>query len=344
MVVLMSDWATGTSSVPETYILPPGQRPGKLVFPVLSNVPLIDLENVAGEDQIIPHILEASQEFGCFYVTNHGVPLQLMGDAMAAVKEFLATPAENKAKFYSNSLDSKCRIYSSSINYDSEEVHYWRDNFTHHCHPLDEQIHLWPDNPSTYRAVIGEYSTQVRKLLFKILELFRRGMGLKRAGYFEGPLSGIQLMSVNHHIPCPDPTLTLGMPQHSDPNLITVLHQGHVPGLQVFRGGEWVDIEPLPHAFLVIPGLQLKVISNGKLNTPKHRVITNAKGGRTTIGTFLNPSQEAVIEAAAAADEDSKAYTSFTYKEFFKTFIGSGCDARLALQCFSSNTSSSTKM
>lgn len=65
-------------------------------------------------------------------------------------------------------------------------------------------------------------------------------------------------MFVNHHISCPDPSLTLGIPEHRDPNLTSMLQQCSVPRLQVFLKGKWIDVEPLPIAFLVIPGLQLK--------------------------------------------------------------------------------------
>lgn len=101
---------------------------------------------------------------------------------------------------------------------------------------------------------------ETRKLLMRILELISEGLGLKPR-YFENEMTKTQLLSVNHHIPCPDPTLTLGMPQHSDPNLITLLHQCSVPGLQILRHDQWMNVDPTTDAFLVIPGLQLKVPS-----------------------------------------------------------------------------------
>lgn len=88
--------------------------------------------------------------------------------------------------------------------------------------------------------------------------MISEGLGLE-LGYLDGELSKIQLMSVNHHIPCPDPSLTLGMPEHCDPNLISMMHQGDVSGLQIFKDGQWIAVEPLPHALVVIPGLQLRV-------------------------------------------------------------------------------------
>lgn len=111
------------------------------------------------------------------------------------------------------------------------------------------------------RDVVGKYSLEVRKLSLRMLELIREGLGLE-PGYFGEELTGTQLLSINHYPPCPDPGLTLGLPKHADPNLLTVLLQGSVCGLQVLKNGQWLGVEPLPHAFVVNIGHQLQVTVN----------------------------------------------------------------------------------
>ncbi|KAL3620606.1 hypothetical protein CASFOL_035518 [Castilleja foliolosa] len=337
MDILMSNWSNVGQSLPENYIFPPDKRPGKHVFPVLKDVPVIDLGHDRAE--VIQQILSASQDFGFFEVINHDVPISLMEDTMNVFKELFGMEAEYKASFYSTEISKKCRLYSSTMNYDNEEVHYWRDNLTHHCYPLQDQIELWPQKPTRYRKVVGAYSIEARKFLLRILDHIREGLGLK-PGYFNGELSKIQLLSVNHHIPCPNPSLTLGMPEHSDPNLITVLQQCSVPGLQFFRNGQWMNVESITDRLIVVPGLQLKVISNGRFSSPIHRVITNSEEYRTTIGTFLIPSNEIVIEPSkdCAGDDHDPVYRGFTYKEFFSAFTESNCDARIALEFFKNKT------
>lgn len=91
---------------------------------------------------------------------------------------------------------------------------------------------MWPQKPTRYREVVGRYSGEVRKLSLGILELICEGLGL-RQGYFGEELTKEKLLSVNHYPPCPDPSFTLGLPKHSDPNLITILQQGNVYGLQM---------------------------------------------------------------------------------------------------------------
>ncbi|KAK2989501.1 hypothetical protein RJ640_019600 [Escallonia rubra] len=263
MDVLISNWSN-VQSLPKSYVFPSGRRPGNQIVPLCKDIPVVDLGKAEGVDrsETVQKILKASQQFGFFQVINHGVPESVADNAMNVFKEFFGMPAEYKATFYSNDPNKSCRLYTSTLNYDKEEVHYWRDNFTHHCHPLEDNIQDWPENPTTYRDVVGAYSGGVREFLLRILDLIAEGLGLA-TGYFDGELSKIQLLSVNHHIPCPDPSLTLGMPEHCDPNLISMIHQCDISGLQVFKDGEWIGVEPLPNAFVVIPGLQLRIEMEG---------------------------------------------------------------------------------
>jgi len=95
-------------------------------------------------------------------------------------------------------------------------------------------------------------------LASRILSLISEGLGLE-SGYFENDLTGSVLFSINHYPPCPEPSLALGITKHSDPNLITILLQDHVYGLQVFKDGNWIAVEPIPNAFVINIGYQLQV-------------------------------------------------------------------------------------
>lgn len=107
------------------------------------------------------------------------------------------------------------------------------------------------------RKVVGEYVIEIRKLGEKILEMVCEGLGIS-SSYLSGGLSGNPELMVNHYPPCPDPSLTLGLANHKDPSLITILLQQE-NGLQVFKDGEWIGVEPLPHSFVVNVGYVLQV-------------------------------------------------------------------------------------
>lgn len=90
-----------------------------------------------------------------------------------------------------------------------------------------------------------------------ILELISEGLGLEK-GYLGG-ISQVQFLTASNYPPCPDPSLTLGLLKHFDHNLITILFQGNVEGLQVMKDGKWIGVEVVPNAFVVNIGTQIEV-------------------------------------------------------------------------------------
>lgn len=253
---------------------------------------------------------------------NHGISVNLMNEVRNVLKELFEMPTEEKQKLFSDDPLKTCRMFTSTINYETEKVHRWRDNVLHPCHPLELWQPLWPENPSKYRECVGACSVEVKKLASRILSLISEGLGLKR-GYFEEELSGSMLLKVNYYPPCPEPSLTLGMTKHSDPNLITILLQDHVSGLQVFKDGKWIAVEPIPNAFVVNIGYLLQIISNGKLISAEHRAVTNSRDTRTSAAFFVAPSDECVIEPAQTlTDENHPPISkSFKYKDFNSYYV-----------------------
>lgn len=101
----------------------------------------------------------------------------------------------------------------------------------------------------------------MRALVLRLLASISEALGLS-SDYLDrifGKHS--QAMTVNYYPPCPNPDLTLGLPGHSDAGGITVLMQGDVNGLQVFKNGKWVSVELIANAFVINLGDQLKVIT-----------------------------------------------------------------------------------
>ncbi|CAK7346421.1 unnamed protein product [Dovyalis caffra] len=326
-------------SLPEKYIFPLEKRPGKLPVPACKFVPIIDIDETAGENRavIAQKILKASQEFGFFQVINHGVPEDLMKDTMRIFKEFFELPTEDKAIFYvENSRSNKnCKLYPSSIINATEDVHLWRDNLKLNCHPLEKCILDWPEKPTRYRQVVGSYATEVTKLVPRILELICVGLGLE-SGYFEDKLGEVTSLSVNHYPPCPDPSLALGLTKHCDPNLITILLQDDICGLQIFKDNEWIGVEPVPNAFVVNIGYQLQILSNNKLKSVEHRAVTNSRTTRTSAAFFFNPRDGIMIEPAKALINASNppVFRAFRYQEFLRSYMTKNGNNDNALEQF----------
>ncbi|GAB2254418.1 hypothetical protein Droror1_Dr00022227 [Drosera rotundifolia] len=319
MEKLVSSWFSH-KIVPENYVFPANKRPGEHLVAACKAIPTIDLNDVDKND-VIHQIMNACRDFGFFQVINHGVEGKLMDEAVEVFKEFFSLPTEDKSSLLTEDKEHSCRLYTSSYNYGTEEVHYWRDALRHSC-ASEECIHSWPVKPNRYKEVVGALSTEVRKLGSRILEMICQGLGLEKGFFFKDGLSEDMFLTVNHYPPCPDPSLTLGLAKHCDPNLITILMQGDVPGLQVFKDGEWISVQPLKHAFIINVGYLLHIVSNGKLRSAEHRAVTNTSTPRTSAGFFILASKESVVEPAKAlVDADNPPlYRQFRYHEFFKIY------------------------
>ncbi|KAK4723903.1 hypothetical protein R3W88_026682 [Solanum pinnatisectum] len=207
-------------ALPPTYVLPMHERPLAPV-PIVKEIPVIDLGDE--QDVVAQQLAKALEEYGFFQVINHGVPEDLMDEAMKVYEEFFNLPVEEKEK-YTNEAET---LYTSNPKHYNSKEHKYR------------------------KEVIGAYSSKIRELSMIIFDLVREGLGLE-AVYFGKEHE--QKMIVHHFPVCPDPSSTLGMDGHCDPNLITI-YQQRVYGLQILKYEEWIGVEPLPHAFVVNFGL-----------------------------------------------------------------------------------------
>uniref|UniRef100_A0A7N0UZ33 Fe2OG dioxygenase domain-containing protein n=1 Tax=Kalanchoe fedtschenkoi TaxID=63787 RepID=A0A7N0UZ33_KALFE len=322
METLVSSWYIGEPTMPEKYAWPPGVRPGnQRDAPVSKALPIIDLSKAdgPGREDVIHQIIQASQEFGFFQVINHGV--STLHDAMGMCKEFFEMPIEDRKSVYSTDINQAVRLYTSGFNYETEDYHYWRDILRLPATPLEEYLPFWPPKPAQFRDIVGEFSQETKKLGSKLLELISEGLGLK-PDYFGGKRSEWQMVIVNRYPPCPEPKLALGTHKHSDPNLLSILYQGDVYGLQFFKDGECYGIEPILDAFVINIAWQLQIISNGKLISSEHRAVTNPTKPRTTFGLFIAPSKDCVIgpaEELVTATSPPR-YKTDTYSSFSDTF------------------------
>ncbi|KAG1354729.1 putative protein DMR6-LIKE OXYGENASE 1 [Cocos nucifera] len=109
------------------------------------------------------------------------------------------------------------------------------------------------------RQVVGEYCKNTRELALRLLEAISERLGLEN-DYMEKALGKqVQHMAMNYYPPCLQPELTYGLPGLKDPNAITILLQDGVSGLQVFRNGKWVAVNPIPDTLVINIGDMVQV-------------------------------------------------------------------------------------
>ncbi|CAB4300770.1 unnamed protein product [Prunus armeniaca] len=308
---LLSDLASGVTCVPSNYVRPVHDRPS-LVMPPDHSIPLINLHGFDGSrrHEIIDQIGLACQNYGFFQ------------------------KVKGSSVFSDDPL--KTTRLSTSFNVKTEAVSSWRDYLRLHCYPLEDYMHEWPSNPPSFREDVAEYCRNVKGLAERLLEAISESLGLEK-DYLNRALGKHgQHMAINYYPPCPQPELTYGLPGHADPNVVTLLLQDDVAGLQVFDKGRWVAVKPMPHTFIVNIGDQMQVVSNDRYKSVLHRAVVNCDKERVSIPTFYCPSYDAVMEPAPQLVDDHHPplYRSFTYAEFYEKFWDRGLNTRSSLDLF----------
>ncbi|KAI4328990.1 hypothetical protein L6164_021299 [Bauhinia variegata] len=340
--LLLSDLASSTvrlSHVPSNFIRPLGDRPNlqEVQSSDAVSISLIDLRGLRGPNrpQIIQNIARACQDYGFFQVVNHGVPETVVDEMMKVSREFFRLPESERLKSYSDDPMKTTRL-STSFNVKTEKVANWRDFLRLHCHPIQDYIHEWPINPPSFREDVGEYCRKVRELALELLEAISESLGLER-DYIDKALGKHgQHLAINYYPACPQPELTYGLPGHADPNVITILLQDDVAGLQVLKDGKWVAVNPIPNTFTVNIGDQIQIISNDKYKSVLHRAMVNSEKERMSIPTFYCPSPDAVIGPAPQLIDNNHPplYNNFAYSEYYKKFWNRGLSKETCVDMF----------
>jgi gibberellin 20-oxidase len=171
-----------------------------------------------------------------------------------------------------------------------------------------------------YRKVYQDYCEAMSSLSLKIMELLGLSLGVNRdyfRGFFE---ENDSIMRLNHYPPCQTPDLTLGTGPHCDPSSLTILHQDHVNGLQVFVDNQWQSIRPNPKAFVVNIGDTFMALSNGIFKSCLHRAVVNRESARKSMAFFLCPKKDKVVKPPSDILEKMKTrkYPDFTWSMFLE--------------------------
>ncbi|KAG5579781.1 hypothetical protein H5410_050408 [Solanum commersonii] len=284
---------------------------------IVKEIPVIDL----GEDRTVVarQLVKALEEYGFFQDANRHV------GRMCILVQFCVSLSAHLCTQSWRSAEAKLNgIY---VKQDELELKYdiMMKQVTNHGVPedlMDEAMEV---------EVISAYSTEVRMLSMIIFDLVSKGLGLE-AGYFGKEHK--QKMIVHHFLVCPDPSSTLGMDGHCDPNLITI-YQQKVYGLQILKNEEWIGVEPLPHAFVFNFGLPIMVMTNGKLENVAHRVVPNTTQTCTGIGIYFSPAN--IVEPAKSfvGPDNPPLFKPFKWDtEFFPHYANKKLVYHAALEAF----------
>ncbi|CAE6256980.1 unnamed protein product [Arabidopsis arenosa] len=250
-----------------------------------ADVPILDL-SVSDEDFLVREVTKASEEWGVFQVVNHGIPTELMQQLRMAGKQFFELPeAEKETVAKDEDFEGFKRNYLGGINN-------WDEHLFHRLSPPSIlNYKYWPKNPPQYREVTEEYTKHMKRLTEKILGWLSEGLGLPRETFTQriGGETAEYVLRINFYPPTQNTDLTIGAAAHTDMGAIALLIPNEVPGLQAFKDEQWLDLNYVNSAVVVIIGDQLMRMTNGRFKNVLHRAKTDHERLRISWPVFVAP-------------------------------------------------------
>ncbi|XVE52902.1 hypothetical protein DITRI_Ditri02bG0161400 [Diplodiscus trichospermus] len=147
---------------------------------------------------------------------------------------------------------------------------------------------------------------------------------------------------MNFYPTCPNPELTVGVGGHSDMDTLTILLQDGIGGLYVKvpedvdmeKKGEWVEIPPVPGAWVINIGDMLQILSNGRYESAEHRVCTTSTKSRVAIPIFTSPpATQKIAPLPHLVEKDGVAlYREFVFSDYMNSFFGNAHDGNKSLE------------
>ena len=112
-----------------------------------------------------------------------------------------------------------------------------------------------------------EFGKSVKKLGHTFMELLSEGMGLNPTHLKEMDCAEDVVLLTHYYPPCPQPELAVGINKHADSDVLTILLQDEIGGLQVLHDDLWYDVPHIPGAFVVNTGdfLQVSIVRDSYL-------------------------------------------------------------------------------
>ncbi|KAJ9537584.1 hypothetical protein OSB04_030317 [Centaurea solstitialis] len=181
---------------------------------------------------------------------------------------------------------------------------------------------MWPDGNRQFCDSIEVYS----KMLTKIDEIVRTMVleSLNLEKYMDEHMELTSyIVRVNKYRTPEKDESDIGLLSHADKNLLTILHQNEVEGLELEnKDGEWFKVKFSPNSFVVMAGETFNVWTNGRIHAATHRVVLSEHKDRFTIGVFSVPKWDTPVKAPEEMvdEEHPLLFNPFRYGEFAMFF------------------------
>ncbi|OAY86108.1 putative 2-oxoglutarate-dependent dioxygenase AOP1.2 [Ananas comosus] len=164
------------------------------------------------------------------------------------------------------------------------------------------------------------YAKRMQELEQMVERMILESLGLEK--YFQSHIESLEyaVRLSEYGVPL-DRETKIAMQSHVDPNMITIIAQHEVGGLEVqAEDGSWIAVEPSPDSFVVMTGEAFAVRTNGRLPPCRHRVRITGEKKRYSALFSSRPKDGCVVQVPEELvdDEHPLLYKPCDYNEYIK--------------------------
>ncbi|CAI9761265.1 unnamed protein product [Fraxinus pennsylvanica] len=261
------------------------------------------------------NLSEACRDWGMFRLINHGVPLNLLNQLLDHAKQLFSLTFESKQDLLSSTSPIAYFWGTPALTPSGDALqkgsgtqdHNWLEGLNISLTKLSKFQYEDPLLES-FRSSLEEYGRQLSRVATTLFSTMAEDLKLcstKSKSYLSPPTG---ILRVYRYFRCMDSHQRWGINAHTDSSVISILHQDEVQGLQVFKDNQWLDVKPIHNTLIVNLGDMAQAMSDDKYLSVKHRVKVNRDKERISIGYFVFPVEDALIECSK--------YKPFTYADF----------------------------
>ena len=277
------------------------------------SLPTVDIASLRADSRDLGSIGAALDraccEFGFFYVTGHGIDPALCSRLMTLASRFFALPLTQKMAI---AMAHGGRAWRGYFPVDGELTSGRPDRkegiyFGTELGPDDPRaragvplhgMNLYPAL-SGFRETLLPYMDAVTAVGQLLLSGIAAGLGLDSDYFLErytrDPTVLFRIFNYPPSTAGADEN-ELGVGEHTDYGLLTLLRQDNTAGLQIWHQDRWLPAPPVHDSFVCNVGDMLERLTAGRYVSALHRVRNVSPEDRISMPLFLDPSFDAVLE------------------------------------------------
>lgn len=289
-------------------------------------IPIVNMQVMLVRDdnakaELAKALGDVCEEFGFFYVENHGVSEILLRLAQQAVHDFFNLPIEEKMKIHishspyhrgygpsgeENAYGSKVKdikeVFDMALELPLDDEDVRAGKFFHGPNAFPEAL---PEFKPTFLWLYREWQA----LCEDISELMALALGLPNGFFIEKsqkPLAQLRASKYPSQ-PTGDTNGAIGCGAHTDYGIVSIIWQTDVGGLEVQdMNGRWFKAPVIPGTFACPIGDAIGIWTNDYWRPTPHRVLNASQQERHSLSFFYDQDHDCLMQPLPAFVDETR--------------------------------------